>query len=302
LSNATVADAARTLGGSEETIDGRLDRWIERAVDGDAWERLGVIGLDEIARTRGPRDVVARVTVPRAGGGVESLAVLADRTQETVAACLRALPEPLRPTIERACTERYEGFVSAMEAEVPWAAIVIDRVHVARASRDGADTVRQQERQRLQSALPKAESAEITGAMWPCRQRPGDLEPQERARLERVCTDAPTIEAASHLREDLTARFERDDTKAGATRAIRAWSKRVRQSGLAECERVLGTLARWMDEITHDCMGRQTSGLVEGFNNRVKVLKRRCDGIFNIGSLFPRLTLDWHGYHRFGHP
>jgi hypothetical protein len=52
LINSTVADAARKLGGSEETLDGLLDRWIERTVDWDAWERLGVLGLDEIALTR----------------------------------------------------------------------------------------------------------------------------------------------------------------------------------------------------------------------------------------------------------
>jgi len=71
LINATVADAAR---------------WIERAVDWDAWERLGVLGLDEIARRRGHRDFVTVVTVPVEGGGVEILTVRADRKQETVAA------------------------------------------------------------------------------------------------------------------------------------------------------------------------------------------------------------------------
>jgi transposase len=37
--NSTVMDAARKLGVSEEILDGILDRWIERAVDWDAWER-----------------------------------------------------------------------------------------------------------------------------------------------------------------------------------------------------------------------------------------------------------------------
>ena len=149
--------------------------------------------------------------------------------------------------------------------------------------------------------MPKAEYAEITGAMWPFRKRPGALEPEEWELLERVFTYSPKIEAAYHLREDLTELFERDDTKAGAKRAIRAWCKRVRQSGLAEFESFLGTIDRWMDEITNDFQGRQTSGFVEGFNNRVKVLKRRCYGIFNVGRLFQRLTLDWHGYQLFGH-
>jgi transposase len=116
-----------------------------------------------------------------------------------------------------------------------------------------------------------------------------------------VFTDSPKIDAAYNLREDLTALFERDDTKAGAKRAMQAWIKRVRAGGLAEFDRFRGTIERWMDKLTHDCQGRQTSGFVEGFNTRVKVLTRRCSGIFNVDRLFQRLTLNWHGYQRFGH-
>jgi transposase len=301
LINSTIADVARKLGVSEETLEGILDRWIERAVDWDAWERLGVLGLDEIALKRGHRDFVTLVTVPLEGKGVEIVAVLADRKKETVAAFLRTIPEPLRHTIERACTDMYEGFVRAIEEELPWVEIVIDRFHVARAYRDCADMVRKKELKRLKSQLPTAEYAEINGAMWPFRKRPGELAPQEWDLLERLFTYSPQIEAAYHLREDLTDLFDRDYTKAGATCAIRAWCKRVRQSGLAEFERFLGTIDRWMDKITNYFRGRQTSGFVEGFNNRVKVLTRRCYGIFNVGRLFQRLTLDLHGYQLFGH-
>jgi transposase len=301
LLNSTVVDAARTLGISEETIDGIRDRWIVREIDWTAWEWLRVMGLDEIALKRGHRDFVVLVTAPLEGGGVEILAVLADRKQETMAAFLRSMPEPLRRTTERACTDMYEGFVSAIEAEVPWAEIVIDRFHVARAYRDCADTVCKQELKWLKSVLPKAEYAEIKGAIWPFRQRPAELEPWEWELLERVFTCSPKIEAADNLREDLTELCARDDTKAGAKYAIRAWGKRVCASGLVEFESFLGTIDRWIDKITNDFQGRQTSGFVEGFNHRVKVLKRRCYGIFNVGRLFQRLTLDLQGYQLFGH-
>jgi len=115
-----------------------------------------------------------------------------------------------------------------------------------------------------------------------------------------VFTCSPKIEAAYNLREDLTELFERDYTKVGATCAIRAWCTRARASGLAEFESFLGTIGGWR-EITHDFQGRQTSGFVEGFNNRVKVLKRRCDGILDVGRLCQRLTLDLHGFQLFGH-
>jgi transposase len=38
---------------------------------------------------------------------------------------------------------------------------------------------------------------------------------------------------------------------------------------------------------------------VEGFNNKVKILKRRCYGIFNLKHLFQRIYLDLHGYRLF---
>lgn len=137
--------------------------------------------------------------------------------------------------------------------------------------------------------------------MWPFRKRPVALEPPEWELVERVFTYSPKLTAAYNRREDLTELFERDSTKAGAKGAMRAWSKRVRASGLVEFNSFLGTLERWMDEITKYFHDRLTSGFVEGFNNRVNVLKRRCDAIFNVGSLCPRLTLDLHEYQLFGH-
>jgi transposase len=110
-----------------------------------------------------------------------------------VAASLRVIPEPLRRTIERACTDMYEGFVRAIKEEVPWAEVVIDRFQVARAYRNRADMVRKKELKRLKRVLPKAAFAEITGAMWPFRKRPADLKPSEWELLERVFTYSPKV-------------------------------------------------------------------------------------------------------------
>ena len=59
------------------------------------------------------------------------------------------------------------------------------------------------------------------------------------------------------------------------------------------------TIETWLEQIANYFLERLTSRFVEGFNNRVKVLKRRCYGIFDVYHLFQRLTLDIHGYQRF---
>jgi transposase len=42
-----------------------------------------------------------------------------------------------------------------------------------------------------------------------------------------------------------------------------------------------------------------SSGWVEGFNNKIKVLKRRCSGINSAEMLFRRLWLDTKGAEAF---
>ena len=50
------------------------------------------------------------------------------------------------------------------------------------------------------------------------------------------------------------------------------------------------------DEMTHYFLERHTRGFVEGLNNKIKVIKRRCYGILNAEHLFQRIYLDLFGY------
>jgi len=111
---------------------------------------------------------------------------------------------------------------------------------------------------------------------------------------------APDLKRTYELREQLTAIFDTAQSKASAIAAIKRWIKRVRESGLRCFDRFLVTLENWFDEITNYFVSRLTSGFVEGYNNKVKVLKRRCYGITNIKHLFQRLYLDLEGYRLFG--
>lgn len=55
-----------------------------------------------------------------------------------------------------------------------------------------------------------------------------------------------------------------------------------------------------MEEITDYFIGRQTGGFAEGLNNKIRVIKRRCYGIFNVKHLFQRIFIDIEGYSLFG--
>lgn len=302
LVNSTVADTAKKLDISEAKVTGILERHVETKVDWSKFSQIEILGLDEIALKKGHRDYVVIVTTPVMGKekGVEILAVLADKKKETVVKFLASIPFHLRKTIERVCTDMYRGFVNAAKEQLPRAHIVIDRFHVARAYRRCADKVRRQELKLLKKKLSAEEYSSIKGAMWPFRKSIEKLTDKERELLQRLFTYSPNMKQAYILREELTEIFECNHNPMGAKCAIRAWCKRVHQSKLSQFNSFLGTIDTWLEQIANYFWERLTSSFVEGFNNRVKVLKRRCYGIFDIDHLFQRLTLDIHGYERFG--
>lgn len=298
LINSTVTDVAYKLNLSEDVVTGALERWVENTVDWDRFESIEVLGIDEISLKRGHRDFVALVTTP-SDRGVEILAVLEDRKKETVGKFLTSIPSRLKNTINTVCTDMYLGYVNAVREELPRAKIVIDRFHVAIAYRDCADAVRKQELRRLKQELSNTDYDEIKGLMWTFRQRPEDVSAEDRVKLGKLFDYSPTLKQAYRLREELSAIFDGNYTKAGAKNAIQSWCKRVRKQGMEAFDSFLTTLDNWLNEITNYFLAGQTSGFVEGFNNRVKVLKRRCYGIFDVQHIFQRLTLDTTGYERF---
>ncbi len=294
-----MVDVANKLDISEGKVTGALDRWVTTTVNWSKFKRIEILGIDEIALKRGHRDYVVLVTTPSTAQGVEVLAVLPNRKKETVVNFFASIPVRLRKTIERVSTDMYLGFVNAAREQLPRAHIVLERFHVAQAYRNCADKVRKQELKLLKEQLSEKEYEQIKGAMWPFRKSLEELKDEEWDLRQRLFNYSPKMKEAYILREELTEIFERKYTRATAKRAIRAWCKRARQSKISQFESFLGTIETWFDQIANYFLERLTSSFVEGFNNRVKVLKRRCYGIFDVDHLFQRLTLDIHGYERF---
>jgi transposase len=226
---------------------------------------------------------------------------LPDRKKQTVKQFLERMPRRVKRAIRTVCTDMYEGFIQAVKEVLGKAQVVIDRYHVAKLYRAGADRLRTQEMRRLKQELPKADYAQVKGAMWPFRKKAADLEVEEQELLTRLFTYSPTLQQAYELREQLTSIFDAPLSKDAAILQLTDWQRRVRASGLSCYDGFLQTLEKWMEEISNYFLARHNSGFVEGLNNKIKVLKRRCYGIFNLSHLFQRLFLDLEGYQRFAH-
>lgn len=296
LVNSTIQDVAIKEKLGYEAVVGIIQRSIATQVDWQTLDQLEVLGLDEIALKKGHNDYVVIATARLTEGRLKVLAILPDREKETVKAFLSRIPTRLQRTLHTVCTDMWKAYIHAVKEVLGQAVIVVDRYHVAKKYRDCADTLRKKELKRLKAALSETEYDLLKGAMWPFRKNKADLLPHEAELLDRLFQYTPPLKLAYDLREALTAIFEQDLTKAEATQAIQAWRKQVQASLLTCFDPFLITLDTYLDEITNYFLRRDNSGFVEGLNNKIKVLKRRCYGLLNLNHLFQRLFLDLEGY------
>jgi transposase len=299
LVNSTVEDVSLKGGVAYDCVLGVLERRISASVDWGQYDALGVMGLDEIALKKGHRNYVTVVTAHLAEGRVVILGVLPDRQKDSVVDFLRTIPQRLKHSIHTVCCDMYEGFTEAVREELPQARIVIDRFHVARAYRAGLDDLRKQELGRLKKELPASEYQQLKGSMWALRKKPADLDTDERRTLRLLFRKAPKLKQAYDLQQQLTTIFDQPLSPASAKTKIRNWLRKVAKSELHCFDKFINTLGCWWDEILNYFINRENSGFVEGLNNKLKVLKRRCYGLFNIKHLFQRIFLDLEGYRLF---
>ena len=296
LVNSTVQDVCMKEDLGYEAIMGMIDRHIQGEVDWNQFVCLDVLGLDEISLKKGHRDFVAIVT-GRLADETFILGVLANRKKITVKTFLSSMPRKLRKTIKAVCSDMYDGFIhAAQEVFGKRVNIVIDRFHVAKLYRKGLDTLRKHELQRLKKELSAEEYKQLQGVMWTLRKRAAQVTSEDKEKLDRLFMHSPQLKVAYELCNALTEIFDRHMTKRRAKYALKHWMKLVKGSTVHCFDTFVTTLETWIDEIANYFLDRQTSGFVEGLNNKIKVIKRRCYGILNVTHLFQRIHLDLSGY------
>ena len=129
--------------------------------------------------------------------------------------------------------------------------------------------------------------------MWEFRRRPGGtLTPEEKQNLEKAVREVAA--AADVVRTAAAVPEESSTRRRIAARPI------GRLLGLfldmldhfPELAAFIRTFEAWQEEILNYFDARQTSGPVEGINNKARVIVKRAFGLKSPESLWTRLILD----------
>ena len=194
----------------------------------------------------------------------------------------------------------YDGYINAAkEVFGKTIAIVVDRFHIAKLYRKGLVTLRKRELVRLRKELPEEIYQSLKLAISILVKKQVCVTKADKKELEVLFKYSPLLKAAYRLARQLTSIFNTKHRKRVAEDKINQWILKAKASQVNCFDRFIETLIKYKDEVSNYFINRNTSGFVEGLNNKVKVIKRRCYGIFNIKHLFQRIFLDLQGYKLF---
>ncbi len=299
LVNSTIADVMKKEDLTGDEIRGIIDRTIGAKFDFDSIDDLGNVGLDDVALKKGYKNFMTIVT-SKTGDEITLIGVLKGRKKATVKAFLKKIPKRLYKTITCFCTDMHDGYVYAIKSIFKnKKLIIIDRFHVAKLYRGATDKFRMKIMAQLKKKLTDEEYNKIKHCMHLLRRGREYIDPNDKEKIHELFSHSEELSDAYKFCLDLTHIFNTHMEKAVALIKINVWIRSVKRSHLNCFDSFISTLKKYKNEIANYFIDRNSSGWVEGLNNKFKVLKRRCYGLFDVKTVFQRLHLDISGYRIF---
>lgn len=259
------------------------------------------IAIDEFALRRGRRYATLVVDVDTR----RVLWVSRGRDAAALSDFFEALGTKGRSRIEAVAMDLARPFVKAVRSYCPHALIVYDLFHaLARYTKQVLDRVRMDEANKI--ARPSRDHHRLhaenlrrvftgKGARWLLLRSRAKLgSEQERIRLDELLAANQSLFTAYVLKEDLGQLWKLSDP-VSARAAFESWYMRACESGIAALVRFANRLKLEADYIINHAVHPLHTSVIEGINNKIKVLKRVAYGYRDDEYFFLKIRAAFPG-------
>jgi transposase len=289
----TVQDAAALLG-----LDWKTVRAIDKLQLESRFGRLDLrevrfLAMDEFAIQKGHR--YATVIIDYETRRV--LWVGRGRTRSAVRPFFETLSEQQRKQILAVAMDMNSAYELELRQYCPQAEIVYDLFHVvAKYGREVIGRVRVDEANRLRA--DKQGRKMVKGSQWLLlRNRENITREADRIRLAELLSANASLMTAYVLKDDLKQIWKQ--TSEIQSRSLwDAWIQRACESGIQPLIRFARNLAGYVDGILSSWRWKLNTSVLEGINNRIKVIKRKAYGYRDDDYFFLKIKAAFPGIRR----
>lgn len=279
-------EVSKMMGISWRTVGNIVERVVAERLDPKRLDGLKRIGVDEFSYRKRHRYITTvvdhdshRIVWAKEG-----------KNSETLDAFFDELGKQRAKQIEIVTIDMSAAFIKSIVAKVPGAKIVYDLFHILRLASDAVDKVRRDKVRQLKEGDNPKEAAAIKKSRYALLKNPWDLSAKEWDKLAAIQKHNAPLYRAYLLKESLAAVFEetsRDDAQRELDRWL-AWASRSKLTPFVKAAR---TIRQHKNGILAYVETNLTNGLVEGFNNKLRMIARRAFGFHSAGALIGMLFL-----------
>lgn len=251
---------------------------------------LNKLGIDEIAVVKGQKNyyvVLVDLEKKKVVGMIEK------RTKKEITEYLEAWGEEVLSKIKEISIDLWKLYKNIAEELMPQATIVADRFHVMKQVNDELDAARRRIKREAEQLKNKSKKEKILSGLkrskYVLLKNEKDLEKTEQEKLKEVEKVAPVLTEMHSLKEKLRDIFETNENWSEGLLSLADWLKDISK----HFPKSFGTIKRWIGEIIAYFDERTTQGVVEGINNKLKLIKRRAFGFRNFDNFQLRSFLTW---------
>ncbi len=244
------------------------------------------IGMDEIALRKGHKDFVA-ILVNLATG--EILDILPNRGKAYLKTYFLAKGEAFCQQVECFCSDMWEGYLNCAKEVFPNATIIADRFHFFAYLNKEVDKCRRAMRRKY----PKDEG--LKHLKWTLLKPKEELS-EKALRDLLIVLDKPQNELLRRTwqaRNEFRAILEQHICRTEAGDMIRRWQQKHTERPNRFIQRFVDFLQKWTDYILNYFTYRHTTSLIEGINNKLKLIKRRAFGFLSFDSFRLRAIIEF---------
>jgi len=250
---------------------------------------LEVIGMDEFAIQKGHRYATVIVEPMRK----RVLWVGRGRGREDVRPFFELLGPERCKRLRAAVMDMNAGYELEVKRHCPQAAIVFDLFHVvAKYGREVIDRVRVDRANELRADKPARRV--VKGARWLLLKNRDSLAPGQDVQLKELLAANRALFAVHVLRDALKDLWSY--RHAGyAERAWKSWYSQARRSRIEPLKRFAANLKPYLPGILAHCRFPLGTNLIEGINNKIKVIKRMAYGFRDDAYFFLKIRAAFPG-------
>ena len=284
LARATDRTTVSTLLGiAWRSVGAIVERVVERHLDAKRLDGLVFIGIDEFSYRK--RHHYLTVVVDHLQRRVVWAAE--GRSAETLARFFDELGPTRTRSLECITVDMSAGYLKTIRARAGHAQVIFDRFHVQRLASDAVDQVR---REQMRGMTDPVEKRALKHSRFALLKNPWDLTRRQGEKLKQVERTNRPLYRAYLLKETLAQALDYRQPRR-AERALKEWLAWTSRSRLKPFVRVARTIRQHRDGILAYVSYRLTNGIVEGFNNRLRMIARRAFGFHSSKPLIAMLFL-----------